>query len=425
MTLAALPLLLGLWSAHATEGGATRAPDAPRDSGAAENDAAEDDDLSENTLSGKKAATPAAGADAADSEILAWLARPHHADSYRAAEALGSKVEMLDECREAIELIYKRRYKDARKVLDGVRTKYPTTGLGPLGLVLIYQALMFENFDWRYEKQYELAFKDVRAQVDVGLATPGDEAFEHFVLAGALGIDAIHKMRKTEFLPALNRAYEALKALEKTKKLAPTFADASLGDGLYLYWRTVASQSSKLLPAFEDKRVEGLALMEKAEKESLLLGPGATLALAYSYIEERKLKSALERCLYARLEYPDNVVNNMTLGRIYTSMRRYPDALRVYDDILDDAPDNQRAHYFRGVVLARSQRYDEAQKAYETYLGFKDVPKDARGQTLYRLGALHMRQKRYDKAEGYFKQAIAETGNEAAKRALERLRKLK
>lgn len=383
-------------------------------------EAAEDDedDLAENTLTGAKPATASA-----TGGPVSVVSRPYHADSYRAAEVLRSDVKMLDASRAAVELVYQRRYKEARVALDGISRKYPTTGLGPLGLVIVYQALMFENFDWRYEKQYLIAFKQVREQLDAGMAQAGDEAFEHFVLAGALGIDAIHTMRKGDYLAALNRAFEALKSLERTKAAAPGFADAALGDGLYLYWRSVVSQHSKLLPSFDDKRDAGIALMKKAETDAFLLGPASTLALAYSYIEERKLDGALERCLQARLAYPDNVVNNMTLGRIYTSLRRYPDALHVYDEILEDAPDNQRAHYHRGVVLGRMKRLDEARRAYETYLTFKDVPKEARGQALYRIGALYLREDQRQKAETYFQQAVQTSGNEAAKRALERMKK--
>ena len=385
-------------------------------------EADEEDDLSENTIGGKKPPPASATGAATDAEILAYMNRPYNAASYRAADAMKSEVAMLDHCRKAMEEIYQRRYKDARKTLEEATSKYPGSGIGPLGFVVIYQALMFENYDYRYEKQYKLAFDQVRAQLAIGTSRPGDEAFESFVLAAALGVDAIHTMRKGEFLAAINRALEATKALEKTKAAAPSFVDTRLGDGLYLYWRTVVTANNKLLPQFEDKQAQGIALMKEAEAGSTFLGPGASLALAYSYIEERQLKPALDRVLYARMAYPDNVINNMTLGRIYTSLRKYEDALRVYGEVLVDAPDNQRTRYFRGIVLARLGRYSQALKEYETYLGFKEVPKEFRGQTYYRLGALYLRQKDTVKAESYYKQAITTSNNDAAKKALERLK---
>jgi tetratricopeptide (TPR) repeat protein len=383
----------------------------------------DDDDLAENTLTRGKT-TPASGSatSATDAEIIAWMNRPYDADSYRAADALKADVAMIDACREAVDLIYQRKYKDARKKLDGLTAKYPTSGIGPFGVVLLYQALMFENFDMRYEKQYQVTFTEARKQLDAGLAIAGNEAFENFLYAGLMAIDAIHSLRKEQYVTALDRALEAMKRLETTKKLAPEFPDAALGDGMYLYWRSVVTQQSKLLPDFPDRRAEGLALMQKAEREAIFLGPAASLALAFSHIEERDLRAALDRVLYIRLAYPDNVINNMTIGRIYTSARRYGEAIRLFDEILVDAPDNQRVHYFRGVALARATRYPEALKAYQTYLGFKDIPKEAKGQTYYRIGALYARQEDKDKAKAYFEQAIAASGNEAAKRALDKLK---
>ncbi len=382
----------------------------------------DDDEIGENTVTGSRGGQQQSAAAAADAEIIAWFNRPYDADSYRAAEVLGADVAVIDACREAVELVYARRYKDARKQLDGLTTKYPTSGIGPLGIALMYQALMFENFDFRYEKQYAMSAAAARKQLDAGLAAPGNDAFEHFLYGGLLGVEAIHQMRKNDFLGALGRATEALKHVEKTRSKAPTFADLALADGLYTYWRSVVTQNSKLLPDFPDRRAEGMALMQKAEKEAVFLGPGASLALAYSHIEERSLRNALDRCLYIRVTYPNNVINNMTLARIYTSGRRYGEAVRVLDEILQTVPDNQRAHYFRGVALARQGKYPDALKAYETYLGFKEVPNEYRGQTYYRLGALYVRQNQPDKALAYFKQSVATSDNQAAKRAIERLK---
>jgi tetratricopeptide (TPR) repeat protein len=384
----------------------------------------DDDDLGENTITGGvPMAAPVTAGEAAAPPVEVLDGRPYPASSYRAAEALGSDVAKVDGCRAAVELIYQRRYAEARTALAALTTKYPTSGIGPFGMVLIYQALMFENFDYRYERQYKLASEQTRAQLEKGLAEDGDQAFGELLLAGTLGIDAIHSMRKGEFLGALNRAFEAMKALEATEKAAPASIDARLADGLYLYWRSVVTMHVKLLPGFPDRRAEGIAKMREAEAGGTFVGPAASLALEYAWIEERSLPSAQERGEHLRTAYPDNVINNMTLGRVYASLRRYDDALGVYGEILGDDPANQRVHYNRGVVLARMGRETDAASAYETYLGFPDVPKDARGQTLYRLGTIYERQHQTDKAAGYFREAVAVSNNGAAKTALARLKK--
>lgn len=374
---------------------------------------AQDDDLAEHTV-GTAGAVPVA-------VEAPTLDTPVPVESQIAAKILGSDVAKVDATRSAIALLYARRYKEAKASFDALTTRYPTSGIGPVGVALLYQALMFENFDFRYERQYTLAAEAGRKQLALGAKEPGDEAFESFLGAGLAAVDAILALRKGEIVAALDRAIGAMTLLEKTKKAAPDFADARLGDGMYLYWRTVVTRSSSLLPDGADRRAEGIALMRDAEKNAVFLGPGATLTLAYAYIEERQLPSALDRLLAIRMSYADNVIANLTLGRVYTSLRRYPDALRVFDEVLADDRDNQRVHYFRGITLGRAGRHAEAAGAFQTYVGFADPPAALKGPAYYRLGAAweHVG----DRTRALAAYAEGERlGNAAARKALARMK---
>lgn len=378
---------------------------------------AEDDDpLSEHTVG-------TAEAPAVEVETPA-LDTPVPVVSELAARILGADVALVDATRAGLELIYQRRYKEARARFDTLTEQFPTSGVGPVGAALLYQALMFENFDFRYERPYRLAAQSARDQLALGAKVPGNEAFEAFLRAGLSAVDAILALRKGEPLTALDRALVAMRELERTKQLAPDFVDARLGDGMYLYWRTIVTRSSKLLPDFPDKRAEGLALMRDAEANGIFLAPGASLTLAYAYIEERQLQNALDRTLAIRMKYADNVINNLTLGRVYTSLRRYPDALRVFDEVLGDDPSNQRVHYFRGLALGRAGMHADAARCYQVYLGFRDVPEPLRGQGYYRLGATWERLGDAAKARAAYELG-AKHGNTSARRAVARLKEAK
>lgn len=388
-------------------------------------DEPEDDDLNENTVTGGAAPVETAPVELPEVPIAidaATADRPYSPLSYAAAEALNLDVEFADRCRNAIELIYARRYKESKAELDGLTKEYPTTGIGPSGIAVIYQALMFENYDFRYEKQYKLAYDAAISQISQGQQTAGNEAIETFLLAGMRGIDGIHKMRRGDFMAAIGSGLDAVTALSETKKAAPKFIDPVLGDGMYKYWRTVIARTSSLIPDGADERAAGKELMKKVEREGVLMGPAATLALTYSYIEERDLRNALARSMYGRQKYPNNVINNMTAGRILTSMRRYDDAVRMYKDVIAAAPDNQRSHYHLGVVYSRMSRFTESEKEYKTYIGYADVLPDYRGQAYYRLGLLYQRQKKDADARSAFESAVKTSKNEAAKKALEKMK---
>ena len=117
--------------------------------------------------------------------------------------------------------------------------------------------------------------------------------------------------RRGNYLTALNRALEAMKSVNRAKKIAPDFPDLQLGDGLYNYWRTVISRNVKGLPDFADKRMQGIEQLEYVQDNGIFLGPAATFALTYTWLEEGALKRATQSALRNHRAYPDNVVNNL------------------------------------------------------------------------------------------------------------------
>lgn len=382
-----------------------------------------EDDLHENTVGGaplpERADTPL------DVPVVASDDKGSAAYSpltYKTAEVLKVDVVFADRCRRAIEAIYARKYKESKAELDSLSKDFPTTGIGPAGTAVIYQALMFENFDFRYEKQYRASHEAALRQIAEGKQSPGNEAIESFLLAGMMGIDGIHRVRKGEYLAALSSGVDAVRALADVKAAAPGFVDPLLGDGMYLYWRTVVARMTPLLPDGPDDREAGKELMKQVEREGVLMSPAATLALAYSFIEERDLRNALARSMYGRSKYPDNVINNMTAGRILSQMRRYDESVRMYRDVLATAPDNQRSHYHLGVVFARQSKLPEAEAAFKTYVGFAEAPPESRGAAWYRLGLLYTRQKRTEEAKTAFETAVSVGNNEAARKALAKLK---
>jgi tetratricopeptide (TPR) repeat protein len=293
-----------------------------------------------------------------------------------------------------------------------------------VGNGLIWQALMLENFDFKYESQWQTSFKLAKDRLNAAIKVPGEEAWEYFQLGGVLGIEAIHATRHGDFIPALAKGYDALRTMGKTRDRAPTFPDLLLGDGLYNYWRSVVTLNSSLLPNFEDRRAEGIAQVQRAEVESVFVGPPATLALTFSYLEERDLKRALGSALRSKKAYPDNVINNLVTARIYTYMKRYDRAEEILKEILEDAPTNERSHFYLASVYSRTRRIDEAIAEMDRYLSFDLMPQ-YRSQALFRQGSHWYRKQDYAKAYAFFDQAHDLDKSKSAKRRMESMEKMR
>lgn len=379
----------------------------------------EPEDLSENTITGR--APPPASL----IPVTPTLAAAPPAELV--ARQLGVPLDLAAGLQAACEGIYARDYAGAKAVLDRLTAQYPTTGVGPLGHSIIYQALMLENVDFRYERAWQAAWEATQAQLSAG--TTGEakrelEALKAFIRAGSTGLMAIHLLRKNEWVSALAQAVDAMNSLERASTLAPEFVDVRIGDGLYLYWRSVVTLQSRLLPPFPDRRAEGFALLQQAEQEAAFLGPGASIALVYSCIEERRLDLALERCAYLRRRYPLNVLNLLTMGRVLSAMQRHEEALQLYAHIRAKIPSNQRVWYQEAVAHTRLGRFSDAERCLKIYLGFIDVTAENKAQTQFRLGQVYEKLQRPAEARRWYEEALRLTGHAGAAAALKRLDRL-
>lgn len=379
----------------------------------------EDESLeaSETITSGsEKAAVSDRGAEAG-----ATPAREQSAKVVLGAKALSLEEDFVGRAVEGCELLYSRDYRGSKQHFVEMDKAYPGRGIGHMANVLIYQARMMENFDFRFDKAYQTSNEAAIEELEAGLETPGAETWEHFGIGTLKGVEAIHIMRKSQFLPAIWKGVEALDHINEVKRLAPNFKDVLLGDGLFKYWRSVVTMDSKALPDMGDQRQEGIDDMLTAEKEAIFLGPGATLALAFTWIEERQMKKALEYTLANHRAYPDNVVNNMVLARVYLYQRRYDDSLRVLRLIQADDPENHRSWYYTATVLLKQRQYDEALEAIDHYLGFELEPY-YQAQALHRRGDIFYRQKDYSTAEKQYKAAVKADGYKPSKKRLEKIK---
>jgi len=383
-----------------------------------------------DTVSGKR--PPELAGEIAEAEATGFRAklqryegREYEPIVYYGAEALDLTPEFVHEARQSIELMYKRDYPGAQKAFATLERKYKGYGIGAVGQVLVWQALMIENFDFQYESQYQRAYQRARQELEEALQRPGREGWENFLLAGMLGIDSIHAMRHEEYLKALNRGYEALKAVRLCKEAAPDFHDTQLGDGLFNYWATVISMSSKLIPDTGDKRQKGIEQMMLVEQQAVFLVPPATLALAFTWIEEGKYREALKSSTKLREKYPNSVINNLVLGRVQMYLRNYSEAEKIYKEVAAYEPDNMRVHYYLGRLYSRWGKRDKADASFDTYLAFDRVNDYDRAVAYYYKGNLQYRKKNWDKAEEYYKMAWRLAKLEKAKRKLERVKEKK
>ena len=102
----------------------------------------------------------------------------------------------------------------------------------------------------------------------------------------------------------------------------------------------------KGLPDFADNRMLGIEQLRKVQEEGIFLGPAATFALTYTWLEEGALKRATGSALRNHNLYPDNVINNLMLGRLYMYRRAYTESFKYFPQKYWKFHQNRRVHYY-------------------------------------------------------------------------------
>ena len=343
---------------------------------------------------------------------------------YDGAKWLKMTPEFVWGCWTIMEGLYIRDWKKLDKDIEKMRSYYPNSGVSTAGEALRYQVMMLENFDFRYEKEYDQKYKQAIQELTQAQMISGNDAWEYFLMGAMMGVDGIHAMRKEEWMRAITRGYNGVVTIAKARELAPAFVDAELGDGLWYYWRSLIAMNIPGIPKYADQRKEGIRMMLNAEQNSVFLRPAAAHALTYTWIEEGEKKNAIHTAETLRKMYPNNIINLQVLGRAYMYNRQYKDAEKAFLRVLEIDTDNQRVHYYLARLYMRQKRYDDAEQKLIKYLSFS-LMKTHEGYAHYFLGRLQQRQKKWDEAMSSFEKAYKVAGIKNAKRRIDYLQKKK
>jgi tetratricopeptide (TPR) repeat protein len=307
---------------------------------------------------------------------------------------------------EGMDLIYQRRYNEALEQFEGMGFDFPDSPVGPIGRALVHQAAMFENYDFSRDRAYQTEVAEFRALLAPAQRSSRTPEWISFLNAVYLGVDAMYDVRRKRYVRAFDKGWDALEEMKRVQRGAPDFPDVQLALGVYNYWRTVLTESIKVLPRFGDRRAEGLEQLRAARDAGLLAAVPASFALTFSLIEKGETKAAIAEAQSTGARYPDSVLNQMILAQAYTKAKRFDESLSLLQSVLQRTPEIQRAWFAIAEVHYKSKTANDAARvAYKTYLRSDPVP-PYKAYSFYRLGQLEARARNYEAAIDLYERAL-------------------
>ncbi len=322
----------------------------------------------------------------------------------------GADAVLLQEAREGQTLIMERRYKAAQDHFLKLSRRYPQSPLGSFGLMALYNAIMFENYDFSLETSFEQEANTNERILENLLKSDQTSSWDYFLCGASSGLRGFYLVRKDQALKALSQASLSKNCLEKALRKDPNFIDVNFGLGMYQYWRSVFTNQFKVLPFFKDQRAEGIEKIKTVAEKGVVANELAQSALMFIYLQEGKSREGLRLTQELLKKYPDNMIAKMHEGRFLLMQGKYPEALQIFQEIHDRYPKITVALYFEATTLHRMKKNQEAQKLLQEYLTTHPTP-PWQAYTYYLLGHLALTEEKRKEAFQYFRAGHRIYGN--------------
>ena len=234
-----------------------------------------------------------------------------------------------------IDLTLESRFDSAMIVFRQVVDKTPDHPVGQFYLAATLQSEMMDYETNRFEDAF---YQHIDSALTIGkhLLDQGDEsAWTHFYMGSAYSYKGLYQVKAGSYVPGFISANKGIGHLKTAMKLDSTLYDAYLGVGSYQYWSGRLSKYLRWLPFISDAREEGLHNIRLAIEKGTFSKWVSINSLAWIEFDREEYAESL-RLFRAGLEpYPTSRFFLWGLGSCLYKMKRYRDAIPVYEGLLD------------------------------------------------------------------------------------------
>ena len=288
---------------------------------------------------------------------------------------------------EGINGVYSLDFDTAQKNIERVFRDYPDHPFAHFGNAMIAWSRYeyeYELSDERQRKVFEQILDDSIAGIKRWIKQYPEDPNAYMGIGALYGLRAMFTMRNRSWITAYFSGRKAIKNLEKSLELDPTYYDAYFGLGIYQYYAGTLPSVIKILAkivAIKGNPDEGVAQLNLARKKAHFTSDSAKLIL----IEIQNTRNSKYYAPQQSLEY------------IRQLRAKYPK--------------NPLMHYVEIICLYETARYNDVTKQAEQFL--KLIGKDPFYKDIYisraytALGTVQMQQGNFAKARELFEQGKA------------------
>lgn len=325
-------------------------------------------------------------------------------DSTSADKIFGVDAGLISASMEAKELLFNRKYDEAWALFEKIETDYPLSPMGLAGKMAIWQLRMFENYDFRFKRQYDAAEKAYKSFALKQLRSGEVPSWDLFIYGAADGMGAYFKLRQEDWLGALSNGLHAMRMFRELKWRERDFPDNDLAFGSYKYWRSAFTSKIKILPFFGDHRAEGIEEVKRAVINGKYAKDIAEVGLVFIYDNEKNWDAALDYSDAVLAKYPQNTIVRFNKGHLLMNKKMFDPALSEYRKVYEQDNAIYRALFYQGIGFLKLKKYTESKDVFKKYL---EIEKDKEWSSVayYWLGQIAEAEKDKALAKDYYRKS--------------------
>ncbi len=235
-----------------------------------------------------------------------------------------------------IDLIIRQDYSNARKHFTRIAEESPYLPLGYIYSAAVEIARSVDYEDEFNDKKIEFYIRKAESLSDSLLGT-ADNLEHNYYMALSKGYRAYYSAIKGSYVKAFSAGLESLKYYEKCLKFDKNFYESYIAIGTYNYWKSEKTDMLNWLPFFDDKREEGIKLLENAADKRTHNNYLTLYSLAWIYINKKEYSKTIKITENILEDYPGSRFFMWVLARAYEESNKKK-AIALYKQIYDSYP---------------------------------------------------------------------------------------
>jgi len=257
-------------------------------------------------------------------------------------------------CSAAISLIASQRYDMALALADSMIQSNPEAPTGYFIKATILDARGIDYEDDLDLTQWNQACDDAELGCRRRISAGAESADIRFILGTIYGYRSYHDFRSGNTVHAFKEGLDAVREWKRAMELDSTCWDAYLGLGTYYYHRSAKAGVLRKVGLVQDRRAEGIRLVQLAAQRGKFTRLAARSGLAWLLIEEKRFDDAEQIAKELVAEYPESRVFYWCLGRTQFNSGKWSDAAFTYETLLSLIQNDSRNNYYNEIGCLHS-----------------------------------------------------------------------